>query len=442
MLVSFTVENWRSIKSAVTLSMVASREHANSEQLTQTASMYGTTKILPLAAIYGPNASGKSNLIDALDFLTYLIIDGVPTGRPIPVEPYRLSSDTLNSPTRFDIRLLLDERIYRYRLSVDRKQVVEESLWLERTRREDPLFTRVGKDYDFHGTFGTEPDRLRFVAEGTRDNQTFLHNAVSQNVPGLLPVHDWFAKRLNIVGIGSTYSGYTRMLLRDDFTEFINRMLKRYGTGVRGVRLQSIPREAVAVPDEVLDEAIAELPTEGFHQMQIRRAVPGAQDLYVITSETGQIDFKRVILVHEDELGQEVPFTLSQESEGTRRLISLMPAIFDLASRDGADGKVYVIDELDRSFHTALTSDIVRLFLSARENGGNSQLIFSTHDLLLMEDGALRRDEQWVCENVPTRGTTLASIGSHAGVRKDTDLLKNYIHGAFGGYPIIDDEGR
>ena len=150
--------------------------------------MYGTTKILPLAAIYGPNASGKGNLIDALDFLAYLVVDGVQLGRPIPVEPYRLSSATLISPTKFDIRILVNDRIYRYAISINRKGILEESLWLQRSRREEPLFVRVGSTYDFPNTLGTEPDRLRFIAEGTRQNQLFLNSAVSQNVIDLQPI--------------------------------------------------------------------------------------------------------------------------------------------------------------------------------------------------------------------------------------------------------------
>ena len=437
MLVSFTVENWRSIKSAVTLSMVASRERTNGGHLTQTASMYGTTKILPLAAIYGPNASGKSNLIDALDFLAFLVSDGVPMGRPIPVEPYRLNPKVSSSPTSFDIRILVNERIYRYSLSLTRKGILSESLHLQRTRNEEPLYTRKGDFYNFPSALGTEPERLRFIAEGTRENQTFLNSAVSQNVRQLQPIYDWFARRLSVVGIGAMYSGYTSMLLRDDFTDFIDRTLERYGTGIRGVRLQTVPKEIIDIPDTVLQDAIAEMPTEGTHSLQIRRTGPSVRDLYVIESRDGEIEYKKVVLVHEDEMGTEIPFTLGQESEGTRRLISLMPAIFDLASRDGAGDKVYIIDELDRSLHTALTSDIVHLFLVACGGESRNQLIFSTHDLLLMEDDAMRRDEQWVCENKPVVGTTLTPIGSHPGIRKDTDLLKSYQKGVFGGYPAL-----
>ena len=289
MLVSLTVENWRSIKTAVTLSMVASKERAHSGQLTQTAPMYGTAKVLPLAAIYGPNASGKSNLIDAMDFLAFLVSGGVPMGRPIPVEPYRLNPASSSSPTNFGISILLGERIYRYDVSLTRRGVLSESLRLLRTRKEEPLYTRGGDDFSFPNMPETEPERLRFIAEGTRQNQLFLNSAVSQNVHELQPIYDWFARRLNVVGIGATYSGYTSMLLRDDFTDFINRTLERYGTGVHGVRLQTVSREAVDIPSDVLEDAIAELPTEGTHSLQLRKTGPSARDLYVIESKDGEI---------------------------------------------------------------------------------------------------------------------------------------------------------
>ena len=278
---------------------------------------------------------------------------------------------------------------------------------------------------------------MRFIAEGTRSNQLFLHSAVAQNVHDLQPIYDWFAKRLNVVGVGAMYSGYTSMLLRDDFMDFVNRTLERYGTGVHGMRLQDVSRDTLDIPEDFLQDCIADMPAEGTSSMQIRKQGPGAREVYVLTSRDGQISYQKIILVHEDEQGLEVPFTLSQESAGTRRLISLMPAIFDLASADSTGDKVYVIDELDRSFHTALTSDIVHMFLAACANGGHSQLIFSTHDLLLMDDDAIRRDEQWICESVPTEGTKLTSIGRHNGVRKDTSLLKSYQKGVFGGFPAV-----
>lgn len=437
MLVSFTVQNWRSFKQPETLSMVSSRERKHGGRLTTLPSMYGTTKLLPLAALYGPNASGKSSLIDALGLLSRLVTKGTAIGRPIPVEPNRLDPALAAEPTRFSIRIFVDNRIYEYRVAATTRRVLEESLWLERTRGKKLLYSRTGNDFDLQSTFGSGAERLRFVAEGTRDNELFLHNAISQNISGLMPIYRWFSQRLNVVRINSVYSSYSSMLLRDDFSSFINERLRLYGTGICEVELQEIPREAVNVPDDMLDRFVAELPAEGTSHMQIRRTDPGAQEVYVLTSTNGSITYQKIIFLHEGVGGSMVPFSLTQESEGTRRLISIMPALFELAANGEGGDKVYVIDELDRSIHTALTSDMIRRFLASCYGDSQAQLIFTTHDLLLMDDDTIRRDEQWICENPDGDGSRLTCIGYHKGVCTDTDLLKSYRKGLFGGYPLV-----
>ena len=243
MLVSLTIENWRSFKGRERFDLAASKERGGAGTLAKLPSMYGTKKILPMAAIYGANASGKTNLIDALDFMKFLVVDGVGVDRPIPVDPYRLCPSMKGVPTFLEAEVLIGDRIYVYGFALTRKHVVEEHLYMRRTRSVERVFERSQVGWKFGGKFDT--GRNRFVAAGTRDNQLFLHNAISQNADEFRPAYDWFAKRLEIVGIEAQYGAFCLMLLRDDFREFIDDRLRRYRTSISYLLLYSDRKSVV-----------------------------------------------------------------------------------------------------------------------------------------------------------------------------------------------------
>lgn len=432
MLVSLTIENWRSFKGRERFDLAASKERGGAGTLAKLPSMYGTKKILPMAAIYGANASGKTNLIDALDFMKFLVVDGVGVDRPIPVDPYRLCPSMKGVPTFLEAEVLIGDRIYVYGFALTRKHVVEEHLYMRRTRSVERVFERSQVGWKFGGKFDT--GRNRFVAAGTRDNQLFLHNAISQNADEFRPAYDWFAKRLEIVGIEAQYGAFCLMLLRDDFREFIDERLRRYRTGISYLLLRQVTRETLNVSQEYLEDCLDKISRDGARFAQLQVNGPAGSEIYVINMESDEPTFQKVQLAHTNSKGEEVPFDLSQESMGTQRLVKLLPLFFELAS-DAEEGKAYIVDELDRSFHTAMTYDLIKLFLESCDETTRKQLIFTTHDLLLMKHNEIRRDEQWITENFDNDGTRLICIGSHKDIRTDTNLLNAYQDGAFGGYP-------
>lgn len=433
MLVSLTLQNWRSIRFSQQFDMTASRERVEKQSLTSLPPMYGTKKILPLAAIYGPNASGKTNLVDALSFIRFLVVEGIQVDRPIPIEPYRLGESDEDSPFLFDLEMLIDNRIYRYGATISTNEILEEHLYVERTRSEEILYTRHKEGWVFGK--GYDDQRIRFVAEGTRTNQLFLHNSVSQNVNSFRPMYDWFSKTLIPVGLEAQYGAYYSMLLRDDFREFIGEKLRKYDTGATGLKLKEIPKESIHIPSSLLTEIVdSTVKSEGRYS-QLRVNTGDGPEIYIIDAHNQEPTFQKVLLIHNDASGHDVEFELSQESTGTQRLLELLPMFFDLASIGHETGRVYVVDELDRSFHTELTDDLVRTFIDCCSSETRNQLIFTTHDLLLMEDFRLRKDEQWVFENTGRNGTTFTCVGRHKDVRTDTSILNAYRNGVFGGYP-------
>jgi len=132
---------------------------------------------------------------------------------------------------------------------------------------------------------------------------------------------------------------------------------------------------------------------------------------------------------------------MNNESDGSRRVIDLLPAFLYLAA--GANPNVYIIDELDRSLHTLLTRKLLELFLGEYSSSSRSQLLFTTHDLLLMDQNLLRRDEMWITDRNKDGSSNLISFSEYKDVRYDKDIQKSYLQGRLGGIPhiLVSDSG-
>lgn len=440
MLISFSVKNWRAFKDWTTLSMRASREKTDFDKLAKLPPMYGTTKVLPAAAIYGANASGKTSLLEALALLKKLVVEGIGVTQLIPVEPFRLDKESRGLPTSFKIEALISNLIYVYSLSCTRSDVVEEKLFICRTRTDQLVFSRVGDKVEFGSKFGEE--RFALIAENTRPNQLFLHNAIAQNANAFRPLFDWFDKSLTILGADVQYEHYSQMLLRPDFLDFVNSRLRRYNTGAVQIDLVPTGRDSIPVPSDLIDDFINSVPDGGEGTLQIRISRPGGPEIFIVQIQNGEPDYCKVKTVHSSSSGDRITFDLADESKGTQKLIELLPLFFDLAAREGSRmpcERVYLVDEMDGSFHSALTIDLIEKYLEGCSSETRNQLIFTTHDLVLMEEHILRRDELWTCEKDEFGESTTRCMGNHPGVRADSDLLKNYRAGLLGGYPSFID---
>lgn len=445
MLISLALKNWRVFKDEAVFSMRASRERFASEKSAKLPARYGGAKILPVAAIYGANASGKTSVIEALSFLRGLVVGGMQVNQAIPVVPFRLDHDSINEPTDIKVEFLVDSLIYRYEVSLTRSHVAGESLCIERSRGENQLlFARDEKGVLLDGKTNTERNRL--IAENTRPNQLFLHNAVSQNSIEFLPAFNWFAKTLEVIGVDSQYEQYSKMLLRQDFLDFVNRKLRRYNTGIEGIVPVPLQKDSIPIPSDILDQIIATAPAEADATWQLRFSSSNSRgpEIYIINVKPGaELEVSKVKLQHKMADGSLVTFEMADESKGTQRLIELLPLFFDMAKAEAAEensSKVYLVDELDRSYHSALTADLVQEYLAECDENTRNQLIFTTHDLILMDKETLRRDELWFCRKDDDGKSELICLGNQKGVRTDSDILKNYLDGKIGGCPRFRDE--
>ena len=442
MLLSFNIKNWRVFKDECTLSMLATRERLHNSTCAVLAPMYGGQRVLPTAAIYGPNAAGKTTLLEALSLIKSLVVDGTQVNQTIPVVPFLLDPKTKNEPTKFALEMLIAGKVFRYELLLSKSAVEKEQLSILRSRGGRMVFKRERDDFGFGKEY--DNDRHRLIAENTRNNQLFLHNAVSQNAMDFFPVYNWFASSLVIVGVDAQYEQYSQMLLRSDFKEFINEKLRRYQTGIEEIVLDEVPLESIPVPQDLVKNFLLSAPADATANLQIRinKGNTNSPEIFIIQREPGKDPAaSKVRLRHRSKDGSLVRFELENESKGTQRLIELLPLFFDMAQEavDGLDdSKVYLVDELDRSFHSALSEDLIREYLKNCSSLSHHQLIFTTHDLMLMESDALRKDELWLCEKDSLGAARLTRIGGMSGVRTDTDVLNKYRKGAIGDYPYFE----
>ena len=443
MLLQFSVENFLSFREEVTLSMVPAksrlmRDHIIEDNRGKRASC------LPIAAIYGPNASGKSNLVRAVKFAKELILSETRPDGETGVAPFRLDAETETAPSRFEFVFKHDGVLYSYGFVVGSDSVKEEWLFARYTSQESKVFeraTREGKVVVEAGSrlAPTKDQRqfIRFIAQATRPNQLFLTEAGSRNVEPLKPVIDWFGDHLRIIPLQAQYL-FLASRVRDDaeFTEFLSGFLSEADTGIGSVRTtveRFDPDKHLAGRSEQDRQGILNSLQRGV-EVQLLSPQPDRQGT-LVKSANQQAEYLRLKTTHRRNDGNTVDFDVSAESDGTRRLMHLAPALLDLKQHE----QVYIVDELDRSLHSLLSRMFVKLFLECIQSQKlRGQFIFTTHDTHLLDRELLRRDEIWFLEKDKSGASHLTSLAEYK-VSEGLRYANGYLNGRFGAIPFLGD---
>ena len=428
MLISFSVENWRSFKERATFSMAASREKQHAERVPRINGY--KMNLLPVAAIYGGNASGKTNLFKALSFAKNLIVKGTQPESNIPVEPFRLDPDCLNAPTIMSFELFSESRCYEFGFKVTSRQVVEEWLIEIRKTTEKTLYRRRANKIKFAPELQKD-QFMKFAFQGTRDNQLFLTNAVHQKDKKFKPIYHWFRDRLVMIAPDSRFGSLEYVIQKDHPLSYqMSEALTQLDTGISRLDGDIIELDKLPFPSELKNRLMEDLAEGSSAEVRFE---PDTERFFIIKKK-GQLKVRKLVSYHNDSGGKEVRFEFNQESDGTRRAIDLLPAFLDLI---GGSDKVYAIDELDRSLHTLLSQSLLNNYLESLDRDCRSQLLFTTHDVLLMDQKMLRRDEMWVTERDPMGCARLISFSDYKEMRADKDIRKSYLQGRIGGIPRI-----
>lgn len=428
MIIRFSVENWMSFRDQATFSMIASRERQHGARVPKLGKYQ--TRVLPIAAIYGGNASGKTNFFKALHFAKTLVVRGTRLDSLIPVETFLLDDERANHPSRFAFELLIDETLYDFSFAVTRKEVLEERLVVITSTSEKILYERRDGEINLDASLAKD-SFLQFAFRGTRDNQLFLTNSVSQKVDNFRPIHGWFKDTLKLVSPDSQSNPFEQFLDEEDpLYTTMNEMLQRLDTGIIYLDSEKIPFENIPFPDS--------FPLIEFQEMMegdMTFEFESRDGRFAITRKDGELIAKKLVSFHPKSDGTEAKFEIFQESDGSQRVINLLPAFLSLSEQTSP--KVLVIDEIDRSLHTLLIRQLLEAYLASCSTETRTQLLLTTHDVMLMDQQLLRRDEMWVAERDNSGASSLFSFSEYKDVRYDKDLRKSYLQGRLGGIPRI-----
>ncbi len=444
MLISISLSNFRSYKDEQTLDLVASKKLGERRPRECVALPGVDEHALRIAALYGANGSGKSNLILALGQLRSLIVEGTPPRKPIPLDSFHFDDEMRQGPTCIEVRFLQQDEIFRYGVCADKNRVHEEWLEVLEGGKDRNLFARttssdnkVSVELGDAANSGSGAQILNHLAgAGARPNQLFLtkvfdlDDAEAQG-PRFRRVVDWFALTLVVIPAGASYHNLLELITENtEFAAFAGQFLRESSTGVTGLKAEikkwpkeQFTSESTNIVDLILGGAAKGKPVE----------LPGVDgvELFLDDADDDMVNVRSLETQHRNTSGKLTTLPISNESDGTRRLLNLLPALHSLEHRGG----VFLIDELERSMHPALAKKFIEYFLRAQK-AQPSQLIFSTHETHLLDLDLVRRDGIWFTEKDDGGATHLYSLADFK-VRKDLRLAKGYLQGRFGAIPFL-----
>ncbi len=407
MLIQFKVTNFGSIRDELTFSMVANAEKEIGGPLVKTFSpgAPATKDLLRTAAIYGPNASGKSHCIYAMAQMRNIIIRSARTqeGDELPYNPYLFSKDSKEEDTEFDIEFVAQGIRYQYGFSYNKNRIVDEWLFAYPKGRAQKWIMRYvdesGESIYERSDFLSGSKKLWETA--TRNNALFLSTAVQLKSEALKPVLDWFRHTLRVVsvnGVGESFS--LEQISQNKTKQNILKFMKSADFSISDF----VVEEREDIPDDILKKYDKDKDDVKF------------------------VDFKTV---HKMDDGDIAELDYEQESDGTQRIFQLSGPWIDTLE----NGYVLIIDELSLHLHPSLSSFLVKLFYS-RANKNHAQLIFTTHEVSLLSDELMRRDQIWLMKRTSGKGSVLEPLSDFS-ARKDENIRKRYLDGRYGAVPMV-----
>lgn len=422
MLLRFKFANFRSFRDEAELSAIATRldqDAARTEPVSRETTE--TLAALPVIAILGANASGKSNMMKAATFMREFVINSAFGHSPVGGtgrDCFRLDKTSASRPSLFEVDFTHQGDRYVYGFELDDEVVRGEWLHTFPHRRTQVLFDREGAEF----TFGRNlPGPNKRIADLTRPNALFLSTAASSNHEALLNIINWFYGGLMPVSLNIQTHAQILAQQVEGQEKRISQMLRLADLGIVDASVQRRPI------DEMRRREIRQSLERDFPQ-----DIPDRDkeiDLYIqhFSSEDMQLR-----LIHRTAQGQSaLPF--DDESLGTKTWLVMVVTV--LAALES--GSTVVVDELDASLHPALMAEILRLFTDKRTNVRGAQLIFTTHDTWTLDshgEAGLSRGQVWFVEKELTGASTLTPLSDYR-PRKGENIQRGYLQGRYGGVP-------
>jgi uncharacterized protein len=416
MLLEFRVKNYRSIRDEQALSLIpVIGDTALLETNTHTTGSPLVVRVLSGCALYGANASGKSTLLNAMAFLQALVRDSatrIQSGQTLNVKGFAFDASTRNAPCSFELTVLVEGVRYQYGVALTHERIHEEWLLVYKSSKPQEWFNRSWNqatgEYDY-GSFSASflgPKEL--WKRSTRDNALFLSTAVQLNCEQLKPVWNWIVSSWLIL---PTQAGLSLDLSVQAIAD----------VGSKQAMIEFLNAADIGIADIVIERQKVR---QGAFQFDLATG-------NAITSEPVDTEILIPKFTHNGISGSAV-FDLAEESQGTQRLFAFAGILQMILAR----GITLVVDEIENSLHPLLIRKIVELFFSPETNPNGAQIVFSTHNTILLDNEVLRRDQIWFADKGNDQATVLASLSDFS-PRKTEAFAKGYLQGRYGAIPLL-----
>ncbi len=416
MLIEFSVANFRSLRDRQTLSLVKAKGDELAESNVFTKQAFNEFELLRSAAIYGPNAGGKSNLLQAMRAMQEIVLESATSlqrGDELPVVPFRLNQASRCAPSEFEIIFIVDQVRYQYGFTATNARIHEEWLFAYPKGRPQRWFGRdwneSSQTYDWELGSSLMGEK-QLWQKSTRENALFLSTAVQLNSKQLQPVYDWFNDTLHLATIAGWSGGFSAKLCETGDKVHVMNFLHAADIDIKDILVEKKPFDHSILPKDMPDGMKAE-----------------------IVGKFKDKQFLDIKTVHKDSDGNSITFDLDEESDGTQKLFAFAGPWIDSLKH----GFVLFIDELPDNLHPRLVRFLVQLFHSVDTNPNNAQLIFTTHETSILNQEVFRRDQIWFCEKDEHQASTVYPLTDFSPRKGRENLELAYLSGRYGALPTI-----
>lgn len=433
MLLSFQFRNFRSFRDQAILNMEATALKEYSEIIIP----YGKRGILPSMAIYGKNGGGKSNLIRAFWLGVQFITNAERTQHEkagIPVTPFELNDYSRNDATAFEFVYVLDGIRYVYGFEADRASILREYLYHSPKGQKAVIFERDKQTFKFPAD--SEKRRKETIKESVRHNQLFLAIACMMNYEPCIIARSWFRDQVffsrNYPDVGKTLTEHSENI---DMLFAMEEAARSADLGIESINFEINNRDIKDlndIPDDMPGDIKIAVTAALVKMQEALDAAPNDAEARLRVSQIkATVYHKGLSDTRESRL---YPLMLPEESDGTRRLMALAPALENAL----ACGGLVLVDEMERDLHPLLVQKIINRFQDRESNPHGAQIIFTTHNSELLSMEYLRRDQVcFVDKDRQSGATELYSLADFS-PRTDENIHKAYLVGKFGAVPRLE----
>lgn len=434
MLIRFQVKNLYSFEEETEFNLLTN----DSEHLPHHKKHCNGVDFLRLSAIYGANASGKSNFVRAIGLLQNIVKKGKIIDE-VSDYKFKLSKEALTKPISLAIELLSNSKMYYYTLTFDQKKILNETLVETFKDKEDRIV--------FERSLTNERQEIPFIESEVKDEKermflellsdkllskdelllTFLTQKYPNEYADIDNVFEWFSDVLIVLNSNFKIRGIAHKFDKhDSIVKFVNTFIPTLSTGIQRIEVQK--KEIQGDNDDM--KHLKDNIKDDQEQLFTNTNPDTGEEITFVMEENDKIFAKRIFTEHLDKEGHKVFFPFGWESDGTKRLLEYTPLINGVINAE----VVFVVDEIERSIHPMMIKELIRKISS--DTSAQGQLIFTTHESCLLDQEILRTDEIWFTQKDKGGATHMYSL-SDFNISNTANIEDGYLNGRYGGIPFL-----